>query len=43
MPSEIQAISPTLDRLMRLVVELALREALGNAVVHGNQEDLGKK
>ena len=43
MPSEIQAISPTLDRLMRLVVELALREALGNAVVHGNQEDPGKK
>ena len=55
MPSEIQAISPTLDRLMRLVeglqcipgaepdVELALREALVNAVVHGNQKDPGKK
>ncbi len=51
MPSKIQAISPTVDRLMRLIersqciagkefdVELALREALGNAVVHGNQED----
>jgi serine/threonine-protein kinase RsbW len=55
MPSEIQAISPTLDRLMRLVeglqcipgaepdVELALREALVNAVVHGNQKDPEKK
>ncbi len=51
MPSEIHAISPTVDRLMRLIegsecvqgaerdVELALREALGNAVVHGNQAD----
>ncbi len=51
MPSEIQAISPLVDRLMRLIersqcvpgaepdVELALREALDNAVVHGNQED----
>jgi serine/threonine-protein kinase RsbW len=51
MPSKIQAISPTVDRLMRLIegsqcvpgaeadVELALREALDNAVVHGNQED----
>jgi len=51
MPSDIQAISPLVDRLMRLIegsrcvpgeefdVELALREALKNAVVHGNQED----
>ena len=51
MPSAIQAISPLVDRLMRLIersqcvpgaepdVELALREALENAVVHGNQED----
>jgi serine/threonine-protein kinase RsbW len=51
MPSKIQAISPLVDRLMRLIeasqcvrgaefdVELAIREALGNAVVHGNQED----
>ena len=55
MPSEIQAISPTLDRLMRLVeglqcipgaepdVELAIREALVNAIVHGNQKDPEKK
>jgi len=53
--SEIKAISPLVDRLMRLIegshcvsgkefdVELALREALGNAVVHGNQEDPEKK
>jgi serine/threonine-protein kinase RsbW len=51
MPSKIQAISPLVDRLMRLIegakcvpgkefdIELALREALNNAVVHGNQED----
>src|SRR6266446_6861872 len=51
MPSAIQAISPLVDRLMRLIegshcvpgaepdVELALREALDNAVVHGNHED----
>jgi serine/threonine-protein kinase RsbW len=51
MPSEVRAISPLVDRLMRLIkrsqcvpgqefdVELALREALDNAVVHGNQED----
>jgi len=49
--SKIQALSPPVDRLMRLIeesqgvpgkefaVELALREALENAVVHGNQED----
>ena len=55
MSSKIQAISPTVDRLMRLIegsqciagkefdVELALREALGNAVVHGNQENPEKK
>jgi serine/threonine-protein kinase RsbW len=54
-PSKIQAISPLVDRLMRLIegsqcvtgdefdVELVLREALENAVVHGNQEDPGKK
>ena len=51
MPSEIKAISPLVDRLMRLiegshciageepVVELALWEALNNAVVHGNGMD----
>src|SRR4030088_3144982 len=51
MPGEVRAISPLVDRLMRLMegwhcipgeefdIELALREALDNAVVHGNQED----
>jgi serine/threonine-protein kinase RsbW len=52
MPNKIQAISPLVGRLMRLIegsqcvpgeefnVEMALREALDNAVMHGNQEDL---
>jgi anti-sigma regulatory factor (Ser/Thr protein kinase) len=54
MPSEIKAISPLVDRLMRLIegsrcvagnetaLELALREALSNAVVHGNRMDAHK-
>jgi serine/threonine-protein kinase RsbW len=53
-PSEIKAISPLVDSLMRLIegshcitgeehaVELALREALSNAVVHGNRLDAHK-
>lgn len=53
-PSEIKAVSPLLDRLMRLIegsqcvrgeepsVELALAEALNNAVVHGNRLDCQK-
>ena len=53
-PSEVKAISPLVDRLMRLIqgsqcvagqepaVELALREALCNAVVHGNGLDAHK-
>ena len=48
MPSEAEAISPTVEQLMGLIepwrcitgdefaVELALREALNNAVIHGN-------
>jgi len=55
MPGEVRAISPLVDRLMGLIegsqcvpgeefdIELALREALNNAVVHGNQEDPEKK
>ena len=55
MPSKIQAISPLVDRLMRLIegaqcvpgkefeIELALREALENALVHGNQENPERK
>ena len=50
MPSKLQAISPLVERLMLLIessqcvpgeefhVEMALREALANAVVHGNHE-----
>jgi serine/threonine-protein kinase RsbW len=55
MRSEIEAISPLVDRLMRLIraghcvsgddcdVEVALREALANAVLHGNKRDTRKK
>jgi len=54
MPSEVKAISPLVDRLIRIIeeshcvsgeefsVELALREALNNAVLHGNRLDPGK-
>lgn len=53
-PSEINAISPLAQRLMRLIegsrcitgeestVELALLEALSNAVIHGNRLDARK-
>ena len=53
--SEVSAISPFVDTLMRLIrkckwvpggekdVETALREGLANAVVHGNHEDREKK
>lgn len=55
MPSKIEAISPFVDRLMGLIqrshcvpgdpvdVEIALREALANAVLHGNRQDVQKK
>jgi serine/threonine-protein kinase RsbW len=55
MRSEVNAISPLVDRLMSLIkmshcvpgddrdVEIALREALANAVLHGNKEDIQKK
>jgi serine/threonine-protein kinase RsbW len=51
MPSEIKAVGPLVQRLMRLIegshcvageepaVELALKEALNNAAVHGNRMD----
>jgi serine/threonine-protein kinase RsbW len=54
MPSDIEAISPMVEHLMALVetwrcvegdefaVELALREALSNAVIHGNRRDPNK-
>jgi serine/threonine-protein kinase RsbW len=53
-PSEIRAISPFIDRLMRFIlnfryrdgseieIEMALREALANAVIHGNGENSRK-
>ena len=53
-PSEINEISPLVERLMQLIegshcitgeeyeIELALREALNNAVVHGNRLDACK-
>ena len=54
-PSEVRAISPLVDRFMELIerakcvpgaefdVELAIREAVGNAVLHGNQENTEKQ
>jgi serine/threonine-protein kinase RsbW len=53
--SEVEAISPFVDELMLLVrkcgcvpegetdVEVALREALANAIIHGNQEHPRKR
>jgi serine/threonine-protein kinase RsbW len=54
LPSEVAAMSPFVDKLMRLIrkcgcadegesdVEIALREALANAIIHGNHENPGK-
>ena len=54
-PSQIEAISPFLDLLMRFIrrfrsedgsevdIEIALREALTNAIVHGNHENAEKR
>jgi serine/threonine-protein kinase RsbW len=54
MTSEVAAISPFVDKLMVFIkkcqcvagneddVEISLREALANGVVHGNHEDPGK-
>ena len=53
--SEVCATSPFVDTLMQLIrkgrcvpgneddIEIALREALANAVIHGNHEDNGKR
>jgi serine/threonine-protein kinase RsbW len=55
LPSEVAAISPFVDRLMLLIrkcgcvlegetdVEIALREALANAIIHGNHENPRKQ
>jgi len=54
-PSQVQVILPFVDQLMRFIlnfrfadgsevdIEMALREALANAVVHGNGESPGKR
>lgn len=54
-PSQIEAISPFLEQTMRFIqtfcngdeteahIEVALREALTNAIVHGNREDSEKR
>ncbi len=49
LPSEVGSISPFVDRLMLLIrkcvpdgeseVQIALREALANAIIHGNHEN----
>ena len=53
--STVEAISPVVDKLMQsfktsccppeqeIAVEMAIREALANAIVHGNHEDLHKQ
>jgi serine/threonine-protein kinase RsbW len=53
--SKIETISPVVDKLMRLLrescctpdqefaVQMALREALANAIIHGNRSDPNKK
>jgi serine/threonine-protein kinase RsbW len=55
LPSQVAAISPFVDQLMRFItkfravdgsevdIDMALREALANAVIHGNQEDPRKR
>src|ERR1700731_3178083 len=55
LPSEVAAISPSVDKLMLLIkkcrcapgneidIEIALREALENAVIHGNHQDPRKQ
>src|SRR5262249_44711860 len=54
-PSNVDIISPFVDQLMGFIsrfrtaaesnfeIELALREALANAIVHGNGNDPGKR
>jgi anti-sigma regulatory factor (Ser/Thr protein kinase) len=55
LPSQIQAISPFVEQLMHFIaksrsmdgsemdIEIALREALENAIVHGNRGDPDKR
>jgi len=54
LPSQIEAISPFLDQLTRFInrfrngdgsedIEISVREAITNAIVHGNCEDADKR
>lgn len=55
LPSTVEAISPTVDNVMRslnenccppeeaFAVEMVIREALANAVIHGNRQNPHKK
>ena len=55
LPTDIAIVSPFVDQMMRFIskfrpeddsnyeIELALREALVNAIVHGNQNDPSKR
>ena len=55
LPSDVDVVSPFVDQLMRFIskfrvahgenfeIELALREAIVNAIVHGNQENPRKR
>src|SRR6516225_2090542 len=55
LPSHVDIISPFVDQMMRFIsryrkadgnkleIELAVREALANAIVHGNQENPHKR
>ena len=55
LPSDVDIISPFIDQLMRFIsrfrvtdrdnheIELALREAIVNAIVHGNGDDPNKR
>jgi|SRR5215470_17813875 len=55
LPSDVEMVAPFVDQLMRFIskfrvaegdhfgIDLALREALVNAIVHGNQENSSKR
>ncbi|MGA8271716.1 MAG: ATP-binding protein [Candidatus Sulfotelmatobacter sp.] len=55
LPSRISIISPFVDQLMRFIarfrnadgsereIEMAMREALANAIIHGNKKDARKR
>jgi serine/threonine-protein kinase RsbW len=55
LPSQVEVISPFVDQLMRFIkrfpngdgseldIEIAIREALANAMLHGNQENPRKR